>query len=99
MLALFVVVAIAIVGAVAVLVARDRPLIEPDPVGGRPLDWSDQDGFSVKSLSEVRFSVALRGYRMEDVDDVLRHLAAQLEVAEADSAAAEQSAPAADQRD
>lgn len=69
--ALFVVVAIVIVGAVAVLVSRDRPLIEPDPVGGRSLDWSDQDGVSVKSLSEVRFAVALRGYRMDQVDRVL----------------------------
>ena len=69
--ALFVVVAVAIVGAVAVLVSRDRPLIEPDPVGGRSLDWSDQDGVSGTSLSEVRFAVALRGYRMEQVDRVL----------------------------
>ena len=71
MVALFVVVAIAIVGVVAVLVARDRPLIEPDPVGGRPLDWADQDGVSTTSLSRVRFAVALRGYRMEQVDRVL----------------------------
>ena len=71
MVALFVVVAIAIVGVVAVLVARDRPLIEPDPVGGRPLGWADQDGVSATSLSRVRFAVALRGYRMEQVDRVL----------------------------
>ncbi len=71
MVALFVVVAIAIVGVVAVLVARDRPLIEPDPVGGRPLDWADQDGVSATSLARVRFAVALRGYRMEQVDRVL----------------------------
>ena len=71
MVALFVVVAIAIVGVVAVLVARDRPLIEPDPVGGRPLDWADQDGVSTTSLAQVRFAVALRGYRMEQVDRVL----------------------------
>ena len=53
------------------LVARDRPLIEPDPVGGRPLDWADQDGVSTTSLAQVRFAVALRGYRMEQVDRVL----------------------------
>ncbi len=78
MVALFVVVAIAIVGVVAVLVARDRPLIEPDPVGGRPLDWADRDGVSATSLSRVRFAVALRGYRMEQVDRVLEDTRAAL---------------------
>ncbi len=78
MVALFVVVAIAIVGVVAVLVARDRPLIEPDPVGGRPLDWPDRDGVSATTLSRVRFAVALRGYRMEQVDRVLEDTRAAL---------------------
>jgi len=70
-LALFVVVAIVVVAGIAVLVARDRPLITDDPVGSRALAWSAQDGVQPQDLAEVRFAVALRGYRMEEVDRVL----------------------------
>jgi len=69
--ALLVVVAIAIVGAVVVLVARDRPLIEDDPVGSRAMQWAGAQDVTSHDLAEVRFSVALRGYRMEQVDRVL----------------------------
>jgi len=68
---LLVVVAIAIVGAVVVLVVRDRPLIEDDPVGSRALQWSGAQDMTSHDLAEVRFTVALRGYRMEQVDRVL----------------------------
>ncbi len=71
MLALFVVVAMAVVAGVAVLVVRDRPLITDDPVGSRALDWSAQDGVSPQDLATVRFAVVLRGYRMDEVDRVL----------------------------
>ena len=71
MLALFVVIAIVVVAGVAVLVVRDRPLIADDPVGSRALDWSTQDGVRPQDLAEVRFAVALRGYRMDEVDRVL----------------------------
>ena len=71
MLALFVVVAILVVAAVAVLIVRDRPLIEDDPVGARALDWSGGAGVTPQDLAEVRFAVALRGYRMDEVDRVL----------------------------
>ncbi len=71
MLALFIVVAIVVVAGVAVLVVRDRPLIADDPVGSRALAWSARDGISPQDLADVRFAVALRGYRMEEVDRVL----------------------------
>ncbi len=71
MTTLLVVVAIAIVGAIVVLVARDRPLIEDDPVGSRALQWSGTEDVTAHDLAEVRFTVALRGYRMEQVDRVL----------------------------
>ena len=71
MTTLLVVVAIAIVGAVVVLVVRDRPLIEDDPVGSRALQWSGAQDMTSHDLAEVRFTVALRGYRMEQVDRVL----------------------------
>ncbi len=71
MLALFVVVAIVVVAGIALLVARDRPLIADDPVGSRALAWSAEGGVDPQDLAEVRFAVALRGYRMEEVDRVL----------------------------
>lgn len=71
MTALLVVVAMAVVAGVAVLVARDRPLLEDDPVGAPALDWEPGSPVGAQDLAEVRFSVALRGYRMEQVDRVL----------------------------
>jgi DivIVA domain-containing protein len=70
-LALFVVIAIVVVAGVAVLVVRDRPLITDDPVGSRALVWSTHEGVRPQDLAEVRFAVALRGYRMDEVDRVL----------------------------
>lgn len=71
MLALFVVVAIAVVAGVAVLVVRDRPLIADDPVGSRALAWPPGAEVDPQDLAEVRFAVVLRGYRMDEVDRVL----------------------------
>ena len=55
-----------------------RPPLPPQP-------WKAED------VRAMKFRVGLRGYRMEDVDAMLRHLAAQLEVMAADSAQTEQS--------
>lgn len=71
MVLLFVLVAIAIVAAVAVLVVRDAPLIRDDPSPGRPLRWPLAGAIEPADLANVRFSVALRGYRMDEVDRVL----------------------------
>ncbi len=71
MVALFVVLAMAVVAGVAVLVVRDRPLISDDPVGSRALDWSVRNGVRPQDLAAVRFAVVLRGYRMDEVDRVL----------------------------
>lgn len=71
MIILFVVVAIAIVACIAVLVVRDRPLLVDDPVADRPLRWDARAGVEDADLAEVRFTVALRGYQMSQVDRVL----------------------------
>ena len=71
MLALFVVIALVVVAGVAVLVVRDRPLIADDPVGSRALAWPPESDVGPQDRAEVRFAVALRGYRMEEVDRVL----------------------------
>ena len=71
MTAVFAVAAIAVVGGLAVLIARDRPLIAEDPAGETPLRWSPTGQVAPGDLAEVRFAVALRGYRMDQVDQVL----------------------------
>jgi DivIVA domain-containing protein len=68
---LLVVVGIAIVAGVAVLVARDRPVLEADAVDPRALRWPPDGPVTPASLAEARFTVALRGYRMDEVDRVL----------------------------
>ena len=75
---LLVCVAIAVVGGVAVLVARDRPLIEDAPAGARRLVWPPEEDVIPADLDEVRFTVALRGYRMDEVDRVLEDAASAL---------------------
>lgn len=68
---LFVALGIAVVAGVAVLIVRDRPLVEDDPVGARPLRWSSDPRVQPSDIDAVRFSVAMRGYRMDEVDRVL----------------------------
>ncbi len=78
MLIVFVLVAIAVVAAVAVLVARDRPVLADDPTPGRPLRWPETPP-TAQDVASVRFAVAVRGYRMDQVDRVLDDLARALE--------------------
>ncbi|MGB7982913.1 MAG: DivIVA domain-containing protein [Candidatus Nanopelagicales bacterium] len=78
MIALFVVVAMAVLAGVAVLVVRDRPLLVDDPVAGRALRWDATGGVDDVDLAEVRFAIALRGYRMSEVDRVLADTRASL---------------------
>ena len=75
----FMIAAIAVVAVVALIaVGRlgELPEAEPDrtplalPVD-RPMDRADVDG--------VRFAVGMRGYRMDEVDDVLDRLAAEVD--------------------
>jgi len=79
----FMLAAIAVIAVVALLavgrlgelpdVEGDRaPLALPDD---RPLDGDDVDG--------VRFAVGLRGYRMDEVDDVLDRLAGEVSARDA----------------
>jgi DivIVA domain-containing protein len=76
---LFAIVVVLVLGGVAVVAAgRGEPMSpayddRPDALvpAGRPLTGAD--------LRAVRFSVALRGYRMSEVDALLARLAAELE--------------------
>lgn len=75
---LLVLVAIAVVGAVAVLVVRDRPVLTEDPSASPWLEWDPQAENPAVALDRVRFAVAARGYRMDQVDRVLDDLARTL---------------------
>ena len=66
--------ALAVVAVVAVLIARGEPVLTDDPVEARALRWPLSDPIRSEDLSDVRFTVALRGYRMDEVDRVLDDL-------------------------
>lgn len=61
-------------GGAMATVHRDRPDV---------LVPADRD-LTAQDLREVRFSLGLRGYRMDEVDALLRRLALQLEAAESE---------------
>ena len=91
----WVVVLVAVIGAVAVVVAgRDSAMGEvyddrPDATlpTGRPLTAAD--------LEALRFSTAVRGYRMDEVDALLSRMQADLRAQErTQSAAADHAVPA-----
>jgi DivIVA domain-containing protein len=68
---LLVLVALAIVGVVAVLLARDEPVLEDDPVAPPAPAWPPAGPVTAQALVAVGFPVVLRGYRMDAVDRVL----------------------------
>jgi DivIVA domain-containing protein len=92
-------VALAVVGVVAVLVGRGDPLIVADPVEARALDWPLSDPVEPQDLLDVRFTVAVRGYRMDEVDRVLEDVRVALALRDERIAdlLAERGAPAGDQ--
>lgn len=70
----FLVVAVLVVGVTAALVSG-RWSADPmaDPVASTP-DVGLPDRFVAADVSHVRFDTALRGYRMDQVDDVVDRL-------------------------
>ena len=89
---LFVVVVIAVVAGVAVLVVRDQPVVGDDPVDPRRLVWPAEGPVGSADVQGARFTVALRGYRMDEVDLVLADVAAALADRDARIAALESGA-------
>ena len=68
---------LAVLFATAVVATRSDPLLADAPPD-RP-DTGLPDGpVDAAAVAEVRFSLALRGYRMSEVDDVLARLAEEL---------------------
>lgn len=69
-------IAVAVVVAVAVVaLATGRLVVDPVPA---PASTSPEvrlgEGFTAADVDDIRFDTALRGYRMDQVDDVLDQL-------------------------
>ena len=72
--------ALAVLAAVAVVAAGHGATLgttSPDrsPLGELPVDDIDR-----AALDSLRFSLVFRGYRMDEVDDVINRLATELEL-------------------
>jgi DivIVA domain-containing protein len=86
---------LAVLGAVA-LVAAGAGSAMPDPDADRsPLGVLPPDEVGPAEVERLRFSLAFRGYRMDEVDDVLDRLTAELTHRDARIAELESPAPAA----
>jgi len=79
--------AVAVVGVVVAVAAGRAPAGMPAPVGTSPHRPLPLRELAPEDLDDVRFSVALRGYRADEVDAVLDRL--RTELAERDRRLAE----------
>lgn len=81
---LFTVIAVLVVGVFGVLLAG-RVGYDPmsDPVTTQP-EPGLREGFTSRDVSAVHFDTALRGYRMDQVDEVLDRLSDRLLAQEAE---------------
>jgi DivIVA domain-containing protein len=80
---LFIVVAVLVVGGLAALLTgrlRYDPLAEPTVTQGDP---GLGETFTSHDVADVHFDTAFRGYRMDQVDDVLDRLQARIAELEA----------------
>lgn len=64
----------------AVISGRLTPAPMAEPVGSTPHHGLPPGDFRAEAIDRVRFDTALRGYRMDQVDDVIDRL--QLRIAE-----------------
>ena len=92
MVIVFVVVAVVVVFAVAATaVGRGGGLDAADP--DLVVPWLPDHDITPDDVAAVRFAVAFRGYRMEQVDDVLERLGQELTARDQRIAALEGSRP------
>jgi DivIVA domain-containing protein len=75
---LLIVVALVVVTAVAVFAVGDSGRLRADEPDREPADLPDDRGLAAADVDRVRFALGVRGYRMDQVDDVLDRFAAEL---------------------
>lgn len=78
---------VAVVGAVVAVAVGRLPAGMPPPVGSSPHRPLPLRELAAEDLDDVRFSLAVRGYRQDEVDGVLDRL--RTELAERDQRLAE----------
>jgi DivIVA domain-containing protein len=79
----FILTGIAILGVVAMVASGSGDGLEP-PVSDRPGPWTPSSRpVSGEDLRQVRFGLALRGYRMREVDGLLERLAEEVSLRDA----------------
>jgi DivIVA domain-containing protein len=79
----FVLTGIAILGVVAMVASGSGDGLEP-PISDRPGPWTPTGRpVSGDDLRQVRFGLALRGYRMEEVDHLLLRIAEEVTLRDA----------------
>jgi DivIVA domain-containing protein len=88
---LFIVVGVAVIAGAALLISgRWRDGLEEIPAdASTPIDFAADvpvGSLSAADIDEVRLDQAARGYRMEDVDDLLGRLAQEIQVKDAEIA-------------
>jgi DivIVA domain-containing protein len=73
-----IVVALVVVTGVAVFAAGDSGRLRADEPDREPADLPDDRGLEAGDVDRVRFALGVRGYRMDQVDEVFDRFAAEL---------------------
>ena len=79
MMLFFILLGIVVLGGIAVVAAGQGDGLEPAPVDRAPFEFPAERMVSRPDVDRLKFSVGLRGYRMDEVDDVLDRLALDIE--------------------
>jgi len=78
---------VVVVVAVAAIAASGKLGQLADPIRDRPRPPQPQPPLAAATVTDIRFGTALRGYRMDDVDQALAALTETLYIREAQLAA------------
>lgn len=75
---LLIVVALIVVTAIAVFAVGDAGRLRVDEPDREPADLPDDRALAAADIDRVRFALGVRGYRMDQVDEVLDRFSAEL---------------------
>jgi DivIVA domain-containing protein len=75
--------ALAVLAAIAVVAAGNGGSLAPTAPDRSPLGVLPVDDIDRAAIEDLRFTLAFRGYRMDEVDNVLERLVSELETRDA----------------